>query len=53
MMVSIVKVAALLLVGLCLVPVGAHLLEMPAKMALDRDSYFAPSSSTMAGRCSA
>jgi hypothetical protein len=41
MTVSILKVVSLLLVALCLVPVGAHLLEMPGKMAMDRDTYFA------------
>lgn len=31
---------ALALTALILVPSGAHLLEMPRKMALDRDDYF-------------
>lgn len=34
------KVAAVILTGIVLVPSGAHLLELPAKMALDREAYF-------------
>lgn len=34
------KMLALALAALALVPSGAHLLEMPNKMALDRDAYF-------------
>jgi hypothetical protein len=33
-------VIAVLLVAVCFVPVGAHLLELPGKMAMDRDAYF-------------
>ncbi|WP_374446793.1 hypothetical protein [Stella sp.] len=34
------KVTALVLTAIVLVPSGAHLLELPAKMALDRAAYF-------------
>jgi hypothetical protein len=37
-------VIAVLLVAVCFVPVGAHLLEMPGKMAMDKDAYFATQS---------
>lgn len=36
----LLKLIALALTALILVPSGAHLFEMPAKMALDRDAYF-------------
>ena len=32
--------AALVLVGLSLIPAGAHVFEMPAKLALGREAYF-------------
>ncbi len=35
-----VKVAALALTALILIPSGAHLFELPAKIGLDRDAYF-------------
>jgi hypothetical protein len=35
------QVIAVVLVALCLVPTGAHLLEMPGKMAMGKDAYFA------------
>lgn len=31
---------AVVLVAICLVPTGAHLLEMPRKMAMGKDAYF-------------
>jgi hypothetical protein len=37
---KLVSVIAVLLAALCLVPVGAHVLELPAKMAMDREAYF-------------
>ncbi len=36
----ILKFVAILLMALALVPTGAHLFEMPGKMALGRDAYF-------------
>lgn len=36
----ILKLIALGLTGLILIPSGAHLFEMPAKIGLDRDAYF-------------
>jgi hypothetical protein len=35
------RVLALLLTGLILVPSGAHLFELPGKIGLGRDAYFA------------
>jgi hypothetical protein len=35
-----VQFIAIVLAALALVPVGAHLLELPHKMALERDGYF-------------
>jgi len=40
-MMRILQIAAVLLVALCLVPVGAHLIEMPGKMAMGKEAYFA------------
>jgi hypothetical protein len=40
MMTKTLQIAAVLLVAVCLVPVGAHLLEMPGKMAMGMDAYF-------------
>jgi hypothetical protein len=37
---TLLKLAALALTGLALVPSGAHFFEMPAKIALDRHEYF-------------
>lgn len=37
----LLQVIAVMLVALCLVPTGAHLLEMPGKMAMGKDAYFA------------
>ena len=34
------KLAALVLTALILIPVGAHLFELPGKIGLDRDAYF-------------
>lgn len=34
------KIAALVFTALILVPSGAHLFELPAKIGLDRDAYF-------------
>ena len=34
------KLAALILTALILIPVGAHLFELPGKIALERDAYF-------------
>jgi hypothetical protein len=39
-MATFLKLTALALTGLILVPSGAHLFELPAKMALDREDYF-------------
>jgi hypothetical protein len=36
---ALVRVCALLLVALCLVPAGAHLSELPNKIGLPRDQY--------------
>lgn len=41
MMVRIVEFASLVLLAICLMPAGAHVFEMPGKMAMDRDAYFA------------
>lgn len=35
-----VKIAALAFTALILIPSGAHLFELPAKIDLDRDAYF-------------
>jgi hypothetical protein len=35
-----VKIAALTFTALILIPSGAHLFELPAKIRLDRDAYF-------------
>jgi hypothetical protein len=35
------EIIAVVLVALCLVPTGAHLLEMPGKMAMGKEAYFA------------
>jgi hypothetical protein len=35
-----VKIAALTLTALIIIPSGAHLFELPAKIDLDRDAYF-------------
>jgi hypothetical protein len=35
-----VKIAALTFTALILIPSGAHLFELPAKIDLDRDAYF-------------
>jgi hypothetical protein len=35
-----VKIAALTFTALILIPSGAHLFELPAKIGLDRDDYF-------------
>ena len=37
---AILRFAAIVLTALALVPAGAHLFEMPSKLALDRDAYF-------------
>ena len=34
------QVVAIALVGLCLMPLGAHLFEMPGKYRLGEDDYF-------------
>lgn len=39
-----IAVIAVLLVAICLVPVGAHILELPGKMAMGKDAYFATQS---------
>lgn len=41
MTVWIVEFASLVLLAICLMPAGAHVFEMPGKMAMDRDAYFA------------
>jgi hypothetical protein len=38
---TLLRLSALALTALILVPSGAHLIEMPNKFALDRDAYFA------------
>ena len=38
--VSIVSFIALVLTAIALVPLGAHVFEMPGKMKLGRDAYF-------------
>ncbi len=35
-----IAIAAVVLMGLALIPSGAHLFEMPAKLGLHRDAYF-------------
>lgn len=35
-----VKVVALTFTALILIPSGAHLFELPAKIGLDREAYF-------------
>lgn len=40
MVLRILEVLAIVLVGVCLMPLGAHLFEMPAKLGLSRDDYF-------------
>jgi hypothetical protein len=37
---TLLKLTALALTGLTLVPSGAHLFELPAKLALERNEYF-------------
>lgn len=37
---KLLAIVAVLLVAICFVPVGAHLLELPGKMAMGRDAYF-------------
>jgi hypothetical protein len=41
MMVRIAEFTSLVLLAICLMPAGAHVFEMPGKMAMDRDAYFA------------
>jgi hypothetical protein len=41
MAITALRIVAVMLVALRLVPTGTHLLEMPAKMAMDKTSYFA------------
>jgi len=41
MALRVVQFTAIVLTALALVPAGAHLLEMPAKLALPREEYFA------------
>jgi hypothetical protein len=38
---KVLQSIAVILVAVCLVPTGAHLLEMPGKMAMGKDAYFA------------
>jgi hypothetical protein len=40
MMPKVLQVVTLLLMALCLVPTGAHLFELPGKMAMGKDAYF-------------
>jgi hypothetical protein len=40
MLVKVFEFGALVLVGLCLMPAGAHFFEMWGKLALDKDAYF-------------
>ena len=40
MMVGVVECVSLVLLAICLMPAGAHLFEMPGKMAMSRDAYF-------------
>src|SRR3569623_564203 len=41
MLVRIVEVVSLVLQAICLMPAGGHLFEMPGKMAMGRETYFA------------
>lgn len=37
---KVMQFLAIVLIAVSLVPGGAHLIELPNKMGLDRDSYF-------------
>jgi hypothetical protein len=40
MLLRLVEFVSLVLLAICLMPAGAHLFEMPGKMAMGRDAYF-------------
>jgi hypothetical protein len=51
--ISVVRLFAIVFVAICLVPTGAHLAELPNKMALRPGEYMIVRRSTTAGHCSA